>query len=248
METIYDRVANFNEDEESEVILVIPYLQEDFKKWLMETRDIKEKTASDYLRAYESGYEASYEQLGLDLHSLLHAFIEDIPSKTGCDLTKSAAPDLVKAYLETMLEMLGKDEDAFTKAELCAMMAYHDFIVDITDSVEEKVSKEKSKQLPDEEQFLDWLETEYKMDYKNAKCIVSSIRRMDLIIPSLVTDPMSFLDVLRAIPDKNKRENYMAMIGQRKDQIFAKSRNKYKTIINGLGNIRYYLNFLNRKQ
>lgn len=247
METTYDRVANFNEDEESEVILVIPYLQEDFKKWLMETRDIKEKTANDYLRAYESGYESLYEQFGLDLYSLLHAFIEDIPSKTGCDLTKSSAPDLVKAYLETMQEMLDKDEDAFTKAELCAMMAYHDFIVDITDSVEEKISKKKSKQLPDEEQFLDWLETEYKMDCENAKRIVSSIKRMDLIIPSLVTDPMSFFDVLRAIPDKNKRENYMAMVGQRKYQIFAKSHSKHKTIINGLGNLRYYLNFLNSR-
>ena len=243
--SLYDRIDNFNEDEESEVILVVPYLQEEFRRWLMETRDIKEKSADDYLRAYESAYESLYEQLGLDLYSLLRSFLKDIPEKTGCDITKTYAPDLVKDYLETMQEMLDEDEDAFTKADLRAMMAYHDFIVDIAGSTEAKICKKKSVPLPDEEEFLAWLETEYKMDYEKAKRIVSSVRRMDLILPSLVTDPMSFLDVLRTIPDNSKRKKYLDMVSEKKGEIYSKSRGSYKTILNGLSNMNYYMKFLN---
>lgn len=245
--TLYDQVTNFNEDEESEITLVIPYLQEEFKKWLMDTREIKEKSADDYLRAYESGYESLYEELGLDLYSLLRAFLKEIPLKTGCDLIRACAPELVNMYLEAMQEKLDEYEDAITKAEMRALMAYHDFIVDITESPDTKVSKGKAAFLPDEEEFLAWLETEYKMDYENAKRIVSSIKHMDLILPSLVTDPMSFLDVLRALPTKGKREKYLAMVNRRKNQAYAKSKCSYKTILNGLANIKYYLNFLNGK-
>lgn len=244
-ESFYDRIVNFNGDEESNVALVVPYLQDEFKKWLMETRDIKEKSAEDYIRAYESAYESLYEELEVDLYALLRSFMNDIPQKTGSDLTKEFAPELVNIYLETMQEMLDEDEDSFTKADLRAMMAYHDFIADITDSSETKICMEKSTPLPDEEKFIAWLEKEYKMDYENAKRIISSVKRMDLIFPSLVTNPMSFLDVLRAIPEKGKRENYLAMVSKRKGQIYSKSRGSYKTILNGLANIKYYLNFLN---
>lgn len=238
---------NMNEDVESDVALVVPYLQDEFKDWLVARRGITHKAAEAHLRAYESGYESLYEQVDIDLYGLLRSFIKEIPSETGSNFTKSVAVDLVNVYLETMQEMLDEDEDAFTKAELRAMMAYHDFIVEITESTEAKVCDEKSTPLPDEEEFFDWLETEYKMDYENAKRIISSIRRMDLILPSLVSDPMSFIDVLRAIPDKSKRENYVAMASGRKEQIYAKSNCKYKTIQNGLSNIKYYLNFLNSK-
>lgn len=246
-ESLYNRIVNFNEDDDSEVILVIPYLQEEFKRWLMETRDIKEKSAEDYLRAYESAYEPLYEQLELDLYGLLRSFMKEIPEKTGSDVTRSFAPDLVKVYLETMQEMLDEDEDAFTKADLRAMMAYHDFIVDTTESSETKVCMAKSTPLPDEEEFLAWLEKEYKMDYENAKRIVSSVKRMDMILPSLVTDPMSFLDVLRAIPDNNKRKKHLDMVNEKKGEIYSKSRGSYKTILNGLANVKYYANFLNSK-
>lgn len=245
-ESLNDIIVNFNEDEDSEVILVIPYLQEEFKRWLMETRDIKEKSAEDYLRAYKAAYELLYEQLELDLYGMLRSFMKEIPEKTGCDITKSFAPDLVNAYLETMQEMLDEDEDAFTKADLRAMMAYHDFIVDITGSAEAKVCIEKLTPLPDEKKFLTWLETEYKMNYENAKRIVSSVKRMDMILPSLVTDPMSFLDVLRAIPDNNKRKMYLDMVSEKKGEIYTKSRGSYKTILNGLANMKYYINFLNK--
>ncbi|MDE6100821.1 MAG: hypothetical protein K2G01_07220 [Paramuribaculum sp.] len=241
------RIVDLNEDQESEVILVTPYLQEEFKHWLMETRGIKEKSADDYLRAYESAYESLYEELEVDLYCLLRSFIKEIPQKTGSDLTKEYAPELVNIYLETIQEKLNENEDAFTKANLRALMAYHDFIADITDSSETKVCTEKSTPFPDEEEFLAWLEKEYKMDYDKAKRIISSIRRMDMILPSLDTDPMSFLDVLRAIPDKNKRNKYLDMVSEKKGEIHSKSRGSYKTILNGLANVKYYANFLNRK-
>lgn len=244
---MYDIFVNFNENEESDVVIVVPYLMGEFKSWHMETRGLKEKSAEDHLRAYESAYESLYEELEIDLYGLLRSFIEEIPQKTGCDFTKEFAPELVNIYLETMQEMLNEDEDAFTKADLRAIMAYHDFIVDITDSNEAKVCMEKSTSLPDEDEFLAWLEKEYNMDYENAKRIVSSIKRMDLIFPSLVTDPMSFLDVLRAIPEKGKREKYLDIVSKRKGQIYSNSHGSYKTILNGLNNIRYYLNFLNSK-
>lgn len=246
-QSIFDRVINFNEDEESDVVLLVPYLSNEFMNWLIETRGIKEKSAEDYLRAYESAYESLYQELEVDLYGLLHSFIKEIPQKTGSDLTKEFAPEFVNIYLEMMQEMLDEDEDAFTKANLRAMMAYHDFIADITDSSEKRVCMEKSTPLPDENEFLAWLEKEYKMDYEKGNRIVSSIKRMDLILPSLVTDPMSFLDVLRAIPEKSKRENYLSMVSERKGQICSKSRSSYKTILNGLANIKYYLKFLNSK-
>lgn len=243
--SLYDRVVNLDENEKCEVVLAIPYLREEFKRWLMETRDIKEKSADDYLRAYESAYESLYEEIGLDLYSLLRSFLTEIPQQTGCDVTKCLASDLVKEHLEIMQEMYFEDENTFTKADIRAMMAYNDFIADITESSEAKVCMEKPAPLPDEEEFLSWLETEYKMDYENAKRIVSSVKRMDLILPSLVTEPMSFLDVLRAIPDKSKRENYMAMVSEKKGEIYSRSHGSYKTILNGLTNIRYYIKFLN---
>lgn len=246
-ELVDDRIANFNEDEECKVVLVVPYLREEFKNWLIETRDIKEKSAEDYLRAYESAYESLYEELEIDLYGLLRSFINDIPQETGSDITKEIAPELVNIYLETMQEMLDEDEDAFTKADLRAIMAYHDFIVDITDSHDIKVCMEQAAPLPREEEFLAWLEKEYKMDYENAKRIVSSVKRMDLVVPSLVSAPMSFLDVLRAIPDNTKRNKYLDMVSKKKGEIYSKSRGSYKTILNGLANIKYYANFLNIK-
>lgn len=246
-ESLYDRIANFNEDEECDVAFVVPYLQEEFKKWLIETRNIKEKSAEDYLRAYESAYESLYAELEIDLYGLLRSFIKEIPHKTGCDLTKEFAPELVNIYLETMQEKLDENEDSFTKADLRAMMAYHDFIADITGSTESKVCMEKSTPLPDEEEFIAWLEKEYKMGYENATRIISSVKRMDLILPSLVTDPMSFLDVLRAIPDNTKRKKYLDMVSEKKGEVYSKSRGSYKTILNGLANVKYYANFLNSK-
>ncbi|MDE5719844.1 MAG: hypothetical protein K2I34_03615 [Paramuribaculum sp.] len=242
--SIYDQVVNFNENEESEVVLTIPYLQEEFRNWLITTRDIKEKSADDYLRAYESAYEPLYDIVGLDLYSLLRSFLKEIPQNTGNDASKEFAPDLVRIYLETLQEELAKNEDTYTQAELRALMKYHDFIVEISGSRADKVS---TKPLPDEEEFIAWLEAEYKMDHTNAKRIVSSIKNMDLILPSLVRDPMSFVDVLRAIPDKDKRERYLAIVKQKKSQISAKAACSNKTIQNGMGNIKYYLHFLNSK-
>lgn len=246
MESIYDQVINFDENEESDFIMSIPYLMEEFKTWLIETRGLKEKSAEDYIRAYESAYEPLYELVEIDLYGLLRAFLTEIPEDTGNDLTKDVAPELVNVYLETMQEELAKHEDSYTKANLLAMMAYHDFIVCVAESSDEKLLKPKAAPLPDEEEFLSWLETEYNMDYENARKIISSVKRMDLILPSLVSEPMTFLDVLRAIYDKSKRKNYIEMVSNRKERIFAKAKCSLKTIQNGLSNIsNYYLNFLN---
>ncbi len=37
------------EDEEMDVAIVRPFMENEFKKWLMATRGIKEKSAEDYL-------------------------------------------------------------------------------------------------------------------------------------------------------------------------------------------------------
>ena len=145
------------EDEEMDLTIVIPYLQEEFKKWLMERRGISAKSADDYLRAYESAYESLYDIVELDLYHLLHSFLVEIPKTTKCDITKAEAPGLVEIYVETMLEELDANEDAYTKAELRALTTYHAFIVEVAGASDKTLVKEKSCSLPDEEQVLSWL-------------------------------------------------------------------------------------------
>lgn len=69
---------------------------------------------------------------------------------------------------------------------------------------------------------------------------------MELILPSLVTEPMSFLEVLRALPTKSKRQNYVALVSKQKRHIYRNSKVSYSTIQKGLSNIKIYINFLNR--
>lgn len=245
--SVYDEVLNFNENEECDMALMIPYLMEEFKAWLMSSRLLKKKSAEDYIKAYERAYESLYGILGVDLFSLLRAFLMTIPDETGNDLTKEVAPDLVNIYIETMKEELDRNETAYTNAERRAMMEYHDFIVDIAKSSVAKISLEKVGRLPDEDRFLSWLETEYRMDYGKAKRILSSIKRVNLILPSLVSEPMSFLDVLLALPDKDKRAKYYMLVSKKRNQTYAKAAVAYKTLQNGMSNIKYYLNFLNSK-
>ena len=236
------------EDEDDEIVFVVPYLDDEFKKWLMYKRDISAKSADDYLRAYESAYESLYDIVGLDLYHLLHSFLIEIPEKTKCDLTKEEAPGLVEIYVETMLEELYANEDAYTKAELRALITYHAFIVDVAGSSDKTLDKKKSSSLPDEEAFLSWLETECRVDYENAKKIVSSVKRMDLILPSLVSEPMTFLDVLRALPAGNKRKNYIKMVRTGIKKIVHNSGCSYKTVLNGFANIKCYMLYLNSKK
>ena len=68
---------------------------------------------------------------------------------------------------------------------------------------------------------------------------------MDLILPSLVSEPMTFLDVLRALPTGIKRKNYIKLVRTKKREINRNADCSYKTIQNGFANINYYLNFLN---
>ena len=235
------------EDEDEDVALACPYLIWEFEKWLMDKRGISEKSADDYIRAYESAYESLYETVGLDLYGLLRSFLVEIPEKTRSDQTKAEAPGLVEIYVEAMLEELEANENTYTKAEQRAMKAYHAFIVDVAGTSDKTLVKEKSSALPDEEEFLSWLETAYGMGCDNAKKIVSSVKRMELFIPSLVKEPMTFLEVLRALPG-NKRKSYIRLVRTKKNEIFRTADCSGKTILNGLVNITYYLNFLNNKK
>lgn len=236
-----------DEYEDVEIPYVLPYLEDEFKKWLMGRRGISAKSADDYVRAYESAYESLYEIVQLDLYHLLHSFLVEIPEKTKCDLTIPEAPEFVEIYVETMLEELDANKDAYTKAELRALTTYHAFIVDVAGASDKTFIKEKTSSLPDEEEFLSWLETDCRVDYENAKKIVSSVKRMDLILPSLVSEPMTFLDVLRAIPAVSKRKNYIKLVRTKGKEIYRNTDCSYKTIQNGFANIIYYLNFLNSK-
>ena len=235
------------EDEDVEIAYVLPYLEDEFKEWLMNKRDISAKSADDYLRAYESGYNSLYEEVGIDLYHLLESIFKGTSDETKSYLTKEDAPGLVEIYVETMLEELDENEDAYTKAELRALTTYHAFIVDVAGASDKTFIKEKSCTLPDELEFLSWLEKECRVDYENAKKIVSSVKRMDLTLPSLVPEPMTFLNVLRALPAGGKRKNYIKLVRTKKKEIYRNADCSYKTIQNGFANINYYLYFLNNK-
>lgn len=45
--SVYDEVLNFNENEECDMALMIPYLMEEFKAWLMSSRLLKKKSQKD---------------------------------------------------------------------------------------------------------------------------------------------------------------------------------------------------------
>ena len=235
------------EDDDVEIASVVPYLENEFKKWLMDTRDLSEISANRYIEAYMSAYESLYDIVGLDLPHILHSFLVEIPEQTKCDLTISEAPGLVEIYVETMIEELEANEKAYTKAERRALTTYHDFIAEKAGTSDKTLAKKKSNSLPDEEEFLSWLEKEVNIDYENARKIVSSVKRMDLRLPSLVSDPMTFLDVLRALPAGSKRKNYIKMVSKRKKEIYRNADCSDKTIKNGFANIDSYLNFLNSK-
>ena len=156
-----------------------------------------------------------------------------------------AAPTLVDDYIRAFKQINRADKDY--KKNLLVLTAFHDFIVDLSGSPSIKYMKKKTLCLPDEEAFKNWMVTEYKMDYKKAGKIVSSIKRMNLFLPSLVSDPMSFLDVLRALPIPSKRDNYIALIKSKKQAIYRSASCSSKTISNGWSNIGFYLKFLNHK-
>ncbi|MDE6339953.1 MAG: hypothetical protein K2K97_09235, partial [Muribaculaceae bacterium] len=111
---------------------------------------------------------------------------------------------------------------------------------------EPKILKAKTTPRPDEEAFLNWLEEEYKMDYETALKIVSSVKNMELIVPSRVTEFSSFLEVLRRLP-KDKRDSYLKFVKQKKNRIFERANCKPKTVQNGFTNVGFYIKFLNSK-
>lgn len=157
-----------------------------------------------------------------------------------------AAPTLVDDYIATY-EYLSKDPKDFNR-NLRVLYAFHDFIVDLSGSSCIKYLKKKPSCLPDEEAFKNWMVTEYRMDYKNVVKILSSVKRMDVVLPSLVSDPMSFLDVLRALPSESKRENYIKRFSPLKRKLSKDAGCAYKTIQNGFTNIEFYIKFLSKSR
>lgn len=245
--SIIDLVKNFDkyEDEECDFF---PFLGDEFKTWLANERKLSEKYVAECIRNCENAYYSLYEIVEIDLVRTLRSWIVDIPTRTGESFSKIAAVELINIYLETMQEELDRNEDAYTKAEIRAMMAYHDFISFYTGGSDSNLLKVKTPPLPDEDEFVLWIEQEYKKGPIEVGKIVSSVARMGVILPSLVTEPMSFIDVLRALPTKSKRENYLAMVIRKRDKkdndIAGCSQ---KTVQNGISNMRYYINFLNQK-
>lgn len=251
---LYESLMEDEDEDEDEDIgddycVPIPYIQDDFKAWLMNKRGISAKSADDYIRAYCSGYESAFEEVGIDLYNLLKYIFEGkldfegTLDETESDLTEEDAPKLVEIYVETMLE----DEDAYTKAELRAMKHYHAFIVEVAETLDKTYINKKSRSLPNEDEFRSWLENENKMNYDNATKIVSSVKRMDLELPSLVSEPMTFLDVLRALPAAHMRPKYLNLVRTKQQAIYHRINCSDKTLQNGFSNINYYINFLNSK-
>lgn len=235
-----------DEDEEMGVALVIPYKEDDFKKWLIDHQKISAKSADSYIRDYISAYEPLNEIVDIDLFDLLLFYIEDYLEERSSDVEKDMILDAVKIYIQAIQEELENDNELYTKAQYRAFIAYHDFIADLIGSRAPRLLKQKAAPLPDEAEFEKWLEADYHMNYANIKKIVSSVARMDLVLPSIVTDPMSFLDVLRALPTKEKREKYIALVRKYKSQILAKSGYAESTIMNGFANVSLYAQFLSR--
>lgn len=226
-----------------------PFLEQEFKAWLANERKLSDKYVAEYIRNCENAYYSLYDIVEIDLVKTLRSWIVDIPARTENSFSKKAALELVNIYIETMQEELDRDEDAYTKGEIRAMMAYHDFISFYTGVSDSNLLKGKTPPLPDEDEFASWIEQEYKKDPIEAGKIVSSVARTGMILPSLVSDPMSFIDVLRALPTKSKRESYLAMaVGANGKRESAHADCSHKTVQNGISNIRYYINFLNNQK
>ncbi len=236
-------------DEDDNMVFVIPYLEEAFEDWLVAERKISRKSAKDYIRAYESVYESLYDLVGIDLYEKLRAFIAVIPRKTGSDFTRENAFELVDIYVETMQEELNENPLAYSNAEQRAILAYHDFILDFGGNHSNpKLLKDKAESLPDEEEFLEWLERTYGYDYERARKIASSVKCVDLELRPLIDDQLSFLEKIRVIHSKEDRKRYVAMV---EDDLNSKTNDitasTLKTIKNGLANIKIYITFLNEK-
>ncbi|MBD5293865.1 MAG: hypothetical protein HDR79_00295 [Bacteroides sp.] len=255
------------------------YLRYGFKKWLIEERKLKIRSAKDYLRRLTKLHNSLAPLVGYDLFEMLGVFLNlesihnespdldfdedsfedpqwsrldeskrELDAKYSEIMTRLShrAPMVVDDYIDTFNE-LNEDSEDFT-VNLRVLHAFHDFVVVLSGSSCTKYLKEKSVVIPDEEAFQNWLVAEYKMDYENARKILSSVKRMDTILPSVVSDPMSLLDVLYALPTERKRKNYVRLIRKRIQKISYGTDCSDKTISNGLSNITYYLNFLNSQK
>lgn len=239
---LYDDLENFSEDGFSDVVLIIPYKGDEFKRWLIDNRKITNESAGRYVNHYMSAYERLFEIVELDLYDLLSEFIDKIPGNTGSSLTKECAVGLTECYVEAIQEELDRDAGSFSKDELRAILAYHDFIAAITG--DSSLTMPKSKNLPFEDKFVDWLCDDLGMNYENAKKDASAAKIIGLLLNNLVDDESDLLESASTIQDKDSREEILATLINARG-LFADEKKSPKTLQNGISALKKYFLFLN---
>ena len=224
------------------MVLIIPYKEDEFKRWLIENRKITNESAGRYVNHYMSAYERLFNIVELDLYDLLSKFIDEIPSNTGNSLTKECAVNLTECYVEAIQEELDRDAGSFSKYELRAILAYHDFIAAITG--DNSLTMPKSKNLPFEDKFVDWLCVDLGMNYENAKKEASAAKTTGLLLNNLVDDKSDLLELASTTQDKDSREEILATLIDARG-LFADEKKSPKTLQNGISALKKYFLFLN---
>ncbi|MCH5218390.1 MAG: hypothetical protein J1F07_07575 [Muribaculaceae bacterium] len=241
---VNDYLESFSEDELFDGVLIIPYMEDEFKRWLIENRQITEESASRYINHYMSAYERLFEVVGLDLYDLLRKFIEEIPAKTGNTLTKEGAVDLAICYVEAIQEELDRDNDSYTKEELRAILAYRDFIAFIAG--EDSMTEYKTINLPFGDEFIDWLCDELGMDYENAKKEASAARTVGSLLNHLVDRDGNLIEFASTLKNKDNREEILANLIDARGLHNGEDK-ATKTLQNGISSLKKYFLFLNDK-
>lgn len=239
-----DYLKNFSENDLSDVLLIIPYKEEEFKRWLIENRQITDESAGRYINQYISAYERLFEVVGLDLYDLLREFIEVIPAKTGSSFSKECADILVESYYEAIQEELDRDPESYSKEEMRAIVAYRDFIASITGN--DNVKSGKAKNLPFEDEFVNWLCDDLRMGYENAKKEVSAAKTAGAILNKLVDPEGTLIELASTSEDKDTREEILARLIDARG-LYHGGDKATKTLQNGISSLKKYFLFLNDK-
>lgn len=239
-----DYLESFSEDELFEEVLIIPYKEDEFKAWLIENRQITEDSAERYINHYMSAYERLFEVVGLDLYDLLREFIEVIPSKTGNNLTKESAVDLVECYAEAIQEELDCDAESYTKEELRAVIAYRGFIAFITG--DDSMMMHKTINLPFENEFIDWLCKDLGMTHENAKKEASAAKTAGSLLNNLVDPDANLIEFASSLRNKDNRDEILATLIDARG-LFSGEDKSVKTLRNGISSLKKYFLFLGDK-
>ena len=129
-----DALKNFDEEEECDFIPIEefqPYLDREFKTWLVSERVLSEKSANEYLINCRNAYYSLYDLVEIDLAKLLQAYLTDIPDKTGSDFSREASIELVNklTFTETTFKLHTAFETCAAQAEqVIPPISYFSFI------------------------------------------------------------------------------------------------------------------------